>query len=94
MDEMGDAMGEDARLPGACAGDDEQRPFGVLDRLALRLVKDGKVGLRLGDGHSSMLAATAAVAPRRAISHPRTLVARRGITATRPPTGTMSMEAP
>ena len=56
---MGDAMGEDARLSRARAGDHEQRPFGCENRLALGLVEDGEVGLRLGDGHRPMLAAAA-----------------------------------
>ncbi len=57
VDEMGDAVGEDARLSRARAGDHEQRPFGVLNRLALRLVEDGELGLGLRDGHLPMLAA-------------------------------------
>ena len=30
-DEVGDAVCDDARLPGARAGEDQQRPFGVAD---------------------------------------------------------------
>jgi hypothetical protein len=38
-DQVGDAAGEDGRLAGAGARDDEERPFAVADGLALRLVQ-------------------------------------------------------
>ena len=53
---MRDAVGEDARLPGARAGDDEERPLGGEDGLALGLVEVGEVALRGRDGHPPMLA--------------------------------------
>ena len=81
LDEVRDPVGENAGLPGTCAGDDEQRAFRVLDGLALGLIESYGVGLRLGDGHSSMLDEGAAGL-------------RRGITATRPSTGTTSIDAP
>ena len=59
LDEVGDAMRQDARLPRARAGDDEQRPLGVLNGLALGLVEGCELGLGLRDGHAPMLAAAA-----------------------------------
>ena len=43
--QVGDPVGEDAGLAGAGAGEDEQRPAGVLDRLALRRVEAGEQAL-------------------------------------------------
>ena len=48
-----DAVGEDARLPRAGAGDHEQRPLGGQHGLPLGGVQVGEIGLRLGAGHSS-----------------------------------------
>ena len=45
-DEMRDAVGQDARLAGAGACDDEQRALGREDGLALRLVQVGEVASR------------------------------------------------
>ena len=53
---MRDAIREDARLPGARAGDDEQRPLGRENGLALGLVEVGEVALGGRDGHRPMLA--------------------------------------
>ena len=54
---MGDAVREDAGLAGAGSGDDEERPLGVQDRVALGLVEvcEGALGGR--DRDPSMLAA-------------------------------------
>ncbi len=41
-DEVRDAVGDDARLAAARAGEDEQRPLGVRDRGGLRLVQLGQ----------------------------------------------------
>ena len=41
-DQEGDAMGEDAGLARARAGEDQQRPLAVDDRLALGLVEAGQ----------------------------------------------------
>ena len=38
-DEVGDAVGDDARLAGAGPGEDQQRPVGLLDGFALAGVK-------------------------------------------------------
>ena len=53
--QVGDPVGEDAGLAGAGAGQDQQRPVGVLDRLALRRVEAREqpldpVGAGLGRG--------------------------------------------
>ena len=48
---MRDAVGEHARLPGAGAGDHEQRPFGVQDGLPLGGIQAREVLLGRGDGH-------------------------------------------
>ena len=50
-------MREDARLAGAGAGEDEQRPLAVQDRLALGRVEVCEELLVRCDGHGSMLAA-------------------------------------
>jgi hypothetical protein len=50
-----DAIGEDARLAGARAGDDEKRSLGGQDRVALSLVEVGEVALGGRDGDASML---------------------------------------
>ena len=56
-DQVGDPVGEDAGLPRARAGDDEQRALRVQHRLALGGVQVGEIGLRGGcNGHGSMLA--------------------------------------
>jgi hypothetical protein len=39
---VSDAIREDAGLPRARSGDDEERPFGVQDRVALGLVEVGE----------------------------------------------------
>ncbi len=46
VDQVRDAVREDARLAGARAGDDEQRPFRREDRLPLGRVQIGEIGLR------------------------------------------------
>ena len=56
-DQVRDAMREDARLPGARSGDDEERPAGVPDRLELRLVQALEEALGGRDRDASMLAA-------------------------------------
>ena len=48
---MRDAIREDARLPRARAGDDEERSLGRENGLALGLVEVGEVALRGRDGH-------------------------------------------
>ena len=49
---MRDPVREHARLPGAGAGDDQQRPLGREDGLALRVVQVGEVrGVGRRDGH-------------------------------------------
>jgi hypothetical protein len=40
-DQVGDAAGDDARLSGTCAGDDEQRAVAIFHCLALRRVQVG-----------------------------------------------------
>jgi hypothetical protein len=50
-------MREDAGLPRARAGDDEERPVDVEHGLALCRVEGGEELLVRGDGHASMLAA-------------------------------------
>jgi len=54
-----DAVREDAGLPGARSGDDEERPRGVQDRVALGLVEVCKGALRGRDRDPSMLAVAA-----------------------------------
>src|SRR3954469_2412693 len=56
VDEMGDAVGEDARLARARPGNDEQRPFRRQNRLPLSGIQVCEVLLGRGDGHGSMLA--------------------------------------
>ena len=56
-DQVGDAMGEDARLPRAGAGDDEERPLDVEHSLALGRIQVGEELVVRSDGHASMLAA-------------------------------------
>jgi hypothetical protein len=51
VDQVRDAVGEDAGLARARPGHDEQRAFGGQDRLALRRVEVGEVLLRRGDCH-------------------------------------------
>ena len=72
-DEVRDAIGEDARLPGAGAGDDEERPLGRENGLALGLVEVGEVALGGRDGHRPMLA----VAARRCFAAARSRSGRR-----------------
>ena len=60
-----DAVGEDARLAGAGAGDDEERPFGREDGLALGGIQVCEVALGRGDRHAPMLATEAEVPPER-----------------------------
>jgi hypothetical protein len=52
-DEVRDAVGKDARLPGAGAGDHEQRPLSGQDGLLLDRIQVGEVVLRLRDGHAA-----------------------------------------
>ena len=56
-DQVGDAVREDARLAGAGAGDDEERPFGLHDGLTLGVVQPFEVPIGADDGHAPMLAA-------------------------------------
>ncbi len=51
VEQVRDAVGEDARLPGARACDHEQRALGGEDRLALRRVQVGEIALWRGNGH-------------------------------------------
>jgi hypothetical protein len=66
-DEMGHAMRQHTGLAGARAGDDEERPFGVRDRLTLGGIQVGEVGLGRGNGHavdaSDLLAAEGQAPP-------------------------------
>ena len=62
-DQVGDPVGEDAGLPGACPRDDEQRPVDVEHGLALGGVEVGEELLVRGDGHGSMLAAASGAFP-------------------------------
>jgi hypothetical protein len=55
-DQVRDAMGEDAGLPRARAGDDQERTAGVPDRLELSLVQAVEEALGGRDGDPSMLA--------------------------------------
>ena len=55
-DQVRDAVREHARLARARAGDDEQRPLGVQDRLALCLVQVCEIGFGRDDGTPAMLA--------------------------------------
>jgi hypothetical protein len=57
VDQVRDAVGEDARLPGARPGDDEKRPLGREDRFPLRRIQVGEVLLGRRNGHPAMLAA-------------------------------------
>ena len=52
---MDDAVGEDAGLTGARAGDDEHRAFGVQDGLPLGRIQLREVLLGRRDGHPSMV---------------------------------------
>ncbi len=52
VDQVGDAIRQDARLPGARAGDHEQRPFRGEDGLALGGVQVGEIAVRRRDGHA------------------------------------------
>jgi hypothetical protein len=51
-DEVGDAVGDDARLAAPRASEDEQRPFGAPHRASLRLVQLGREGRLLVHGCS------------------------------------------
>ena len=51
VDQVRDAVGEDARLARARSGDHEQRPLRGEDRLLLRRVQIGEIGLGRSDGH-------------------------------------------
>ena len=64
-DEMSDAIREDARLAGACAGDDEERPFGRENGLPLGFVQVREVALGCCDAHRPMLAVAVGGAPPR-----------------------------
>src|SRR5205807_1649821 len=62
-DQVGDAMGEDAGLAAAGAGEDEQRTVGRLDGAPLRLVETGEELGRLGargQGRVELVAAVTA----------------------------------
>jgi len=52
-DEVTDAVGEDARLPGAGACHDQNRPLGGQNRLALRRIQVGQVALWRDDRHAT-----------------------------------------
>src|SRR3954447_12879914 len=54
-EQVRDAVGEDARLPGARSGDDEQRTLGRQHGLALGLVQVCEVRGGLYDGHPGTL---------------------------------------
>ena len=58
VDQVRDAVGEDARLAGAGAGDDEQRALGREHGLPLGGVQVGEVGLGGGDWHAPPMLAT------------------------------------
>ncbi len=60
VDQVRDAVRENACLAGARARDDENGPFGGHDGLALRVVQVREVRLWCGDGHAPMLAARSA----------------------------------
>ena len=51
VDQMRDAVGEDARLARARSGNHEQGPLGGEDRLLLRRVQIGEIGLGRSNGH-------------------------------------------
>ena len=51
VDQVRDAVREDARLAGARAGDHEQRAFGGEHRLALRGIQVGEIAFGRRDGH-------------------------------------------
>ncbi len=59
LDQVDDAVGEDARLARARAGDDEHRPLGREDGLLLGGIQVGEVLLGRRDGHAPMLDAPA-----------------------------------
>ena len=59
-DEMSDAIREDARLPRARAGDDEERPLGRENGLPLGFVQVREVALGCCDAHRPMLAVATA----------------------------------
>src|SRR5580765_875367 len=61
VDQVCDAVGEDARFARARAGDDQQRPFRGQNGLPLSGIQVCEVLLRRGDGHGSMLARPLAV---------------------------------
>jgi hypothetical protein len=73
---MRDTMREDARLPRARAGDDEQRPLGVPDRLELGFVEAVEEALGGCDRDQPMLAAGRAVTDAIAAPTPAALGAR------------------
>ena len=52
VDQVRDAVREDARLARARARDHEHRPFRVEDGLPLGGIQVGEIGLGFGDGHS------------------------------------------
>ena len=91
VDQVRDAIGEDAGLPGARAGDDEQRPFGGEHGLPLRGIEVGEVLLRRGDGHGSMLARPLWAAGPASLG-PCRLEPRRGLSPTGP-AGTLAKPA-
>ena len=67
-DEVRDAIREDARLPRARAGDDEERPLRREDSLALGLVQVGEVALGGRDAHRPTLAVGAEATYQRTVS--------------------------
>ena len=67
VDQVRDAIREDAGLAGPGAGDDEQRPLGGEHGLPLSGIEVREVLLRRGDGHGSMLARPSR--PGRAVAH-------------------------
>ena len=50
-DQVRDAVREHARLAGACAGDDQQRAFGLQDGLSLGIVQPFEVAIGADDSH-------------------------------------------
>ena len=52
VDQVRDPVGEHARLAGARAGDDEQRPLGCEDRLSLAGIQVGEIAFGRRHGHT------------------------------------------
>src|SRR3954451_19221431 len=82
VDEVGDAVREDARLARAGPGDDKKRPFRRQNRLPLSRIQVCEVLLGRGDGHGSMLARPFAAS--RGTADPVCPAPRRGLSPTGP----------